>query len=173
MSARWPLRGLSCVLVVGALAVTGCGGTTAGPAATTSAGAGAAGRAAATFSKDPCALLTNDEVARVLGASPATTVPVPHIAGGYRQCQWVVPGNGSTATLFYIPDQQEIDNLKSQVAGRTPLFGGRLLDIGDGAAETPVGVQVLVGDSGFQVLTLPSSVDREADLARLAVARLP
>jgi Protein of unknown function (DUF3558) len=165
-----------CVLAVGTFAITGCGTTaicTADPGTPTSEGTDSAGRAATTFTEDPCTLLTNDEVAQVLGASPATTVPVPRIAGGYQQCQWVVPGNGGSAALFYIPDQEEIDNLKSQLAGRTPLFGGRQLNIGDGAAETPVGVQVLVGDSGFQVITVPDNVDKEAGLARLAAARLP
>jgi hypothetical protein len=161
-----------CLLAIGALAITGCGATaahSADAAATTSEGSD---QAATTFTKDPCTLLTNDEVAQALGAGPATRVPAPRIAGGYQQCQWVVPGNGGSAVLFYIPDQQEIETLRSQLAGRIPLFGGRLLDIGDGAAQTPVGVQVLVGGSGFQVITVPSSVEKEADLAKLAAVRL-
>ena len=130
-----------------------------------------------TFSKEPCDVLSADEVSQALGTKVAAKAATSMT--GLKQCLWTAPGNTSG-----IPDLQLHYN--STALAKAFAVGlqqnmltdkEKKLDIGDGAVlEKGQGdIYVLVGASEFEIngsLSKPVSDDVVSKLATVAASRL-
>lgn len=171
---------------IGAITITmfglaGCGGATAPAAAPPAAGAPSGSLAdksysASEFTKDPCSLLTADEITGALG-KPVTGVSSTS-ATGLKVCSWSKTEGSPLAdlTLHYnaapLAEAFKI-SLDKHIIG--PADG--VVPVGDGAAikKGIAQIQVLVGGSCFTLDGGEANLsdDETITLAKAAASRLP
>lgn len=176
---------------VGAITITmlglaGCGGGAAAPAAAAPAPPAAAAPggsladknySASEFTKDPCSLLTADEVTSALGTS-ATGEPSTSMTG-LKVCSWPrKPGAAAVADLTLHYNAAPLaEAFRTSIENR--IFGPAdgLVPVGDGAAlkKGIANIQVLVGGSCFTIdgEHAKLSDDQTIALAKAAASRLP
>lgn len=142
--------------VVLAALLTGCGGH--------AAVAGVARPVPAGPPANACALLTAADVERVLG-SPVTATPgvvdVNHPDD--RTCRW--RGDGGTVSVYFNGSARDSASLRAQLS-RPDVDR---VAVGDGAIDSVLGLEVLVGDVGL-IVNGPRGA--RAELARAVVGRL-
>ncbi len=129
---------------------------------------GAAPRLA--WARDPCALLTADEVSDASGKHVGAGQPI-----GKTGCQWIATGQGVMITISLLDAAGFASGKRLPGVARTPAAG-----FGDEAVFTRVGPLVTFavrkGDGAFVVRVygihdLPRQEDVERTLARDALAR--
>jgi Protein of unknown function (DUF3558) len=177
---------LSGLAGIGLLLLGGCGGGDGPGSGPSSPGPSSPGTAAhsnddnsydrnsavSSLTKDPCSLVTDSEVAKVLGS------PVSHRArttsDGNRQCDWLRQGNGvdlPDVSIAYEP-QWNVPGYKQMATA--PVPGQERLDIGDGAVLESGDITVLIGNAAFHVTRPTGGLPTSAaiPLAKAAASRL-
>jgi len=119
-------------------------------------------------------LVSTDEVARELGVS-TVSMTREVLKPGYTLCSWEGPGNKGRVSLSYDVIEEDVAQLKRQVADKDWMRTSRL-DIGDGAFDVSFGIEVLRGDAVLLALGSANggigTNQLQVDLARLAVSRM-
>lgn len=184
-SRRWgrPPVGLVVASAIGALVLAGCGGSTETGGQRTGAAAPTpdntdGGYAATGFTKDPCSLLSQGEVASALGGS-VTATPSTSLSG-LKGCGWTKPGNSTGVADLQLHYNSAPLSRAFKVGLERNLLapGERRVDVGNGAVlKSGRGdIYVLVGDSEFEVngpVSKPLPDNVVTSLAKLAASRLP
>jgi hypothetical protein len=168
-------RRLGARVVLGALlGLTGCGGseTPERSAATESAPSPPAGGGEA------CGLLTTEEIAGVMGASPGAPQ-----TGSTGACTW--PTSSGSGTLVQVElTESGFSTFEAFVASYQSEFGGEepsrqhyrpVEGLGDWAMFVVDDGQLQIHRAGRMLLitTSPAGEERAASLGRMALARLP
>lgn len=163
------------VVAMGLLGLTACGGgaSTSAPAAPAAASRSGVvtdpSFSATAFTKDPCTLLTAEEITEALGA-PAAGEPSTS-ATGLKVCGWSKSGNTSIADLQLHYNSAPIAQA-FKLGLDKHLLGPKdqLVPIGDGAVlkTGDADITVLVGGSTFE---LDGSYGKLSDDAVTALAK--
>jgi hypothetical protein len=126
-----------------------------------------------------CALLTPDQVSKILGAGGIQARPMPNSGWAAGRCAWNAAGSGfsiSVGTAASIaasgdpatPDAAaKLAQFKQQASTPRDVPG-----IGDGAVVAAGGIAAVKGGSYLQVANLGLTEDQLIEIAKLAIARL-
>jgi hypothetical protein len=145
--------------------LTGCSGSTTSNQTSPGAGSseeptteavGAEARASATgvAVPDPCALITRDEAAKVIGAADSSAI-APGGQPGQRSCGYASSASGKLVTVAVWPsDQAAFDKLKANGGAVTAVSG-----LGDAAFSTTNALYVHKGQLAVSVFVVGITPD--------------